>query len=269
MFSKILIANRGEIAVRVIRACKEMGIATVAVYSQADRDALHVQLADESVCVGPAAPSESYLAQERVLSAALITGAQAIHPGYGFLSENAHFARLCRKNGVVFIGPEADRMERLEDKAGLKALLRSTPLRPIPGTEALSSLEEALVSAEGIGYPVMLKACCGGGGRGIRVVASPEELRSILRTRPFDETFFTVRVRTAVASSVHSSVFADPPMPTLRGPVYEAVPLPVVSSHSAFDASDALAPFASRRRPPDADTPYHATVPEANDSKYS
>lgn len=177
MFSKILIANRGEIAVRIIRACKEMGIATVAVYSQADRDALHVQLADESVCVGPAAPSESYLAQERVLSAALITGAQAIHPGYGFLSENAGFARLCRKNGVVFIGPEADCMERLEDKAGLKALLRSTPLRPIPGTEALSSLEEALTSAEAIGYPVMLKACCGGGGRGIRVVPSPEELR--------------------------------------------------------------------------------------------
>jgi acetyl-CoA carboxylase biotin carboxylase subunit len=177
MFSKILIANRGEIAVRIIRACKEMGIATVAVCSEADRDTLHAALADECYCIGPAAAEDSYLNAQRILSAALVSGAQAIHPGYGFLSENARFARLCRKNGVVFIGPEADCMERLEDKAGLKTLLRTSPLRPIPGTEALSSPEEALSAAEGIGYPVMLKACCGGGGRGIRVVASPEELR--------------------------------------------------------------------------------------------
>ena len=117
MFSKILIANRGEIAVRIIRACKEMGVATVAVYSTADEDALHVALADESVCIGPALPLESYLNEERVISAALVTGAKAIHPGYGFLSENAHFASLCRKNGIAFIGPDSEDMERLSDKA--------------------------------------------------------------------------------------------------------------------------------------------------------
>ena len=115
MFSKILIANRGEIAVRVIRACKEMGIATVAIYSQADQDALHVALADESYCVGGASPADSYLNEERVISAALVSGAQAIHPGYGFLSENAHFAALCRKNGLVFIGPTPESMEQLSD----------------------------------------------------------------------------------------------------------------------------------------------------------
>jgi acetyl-CoA carboxylase biotin carboxylase subunit len=177
MFSKILIANRGEIAVRIIRACKEMGIATVAVCSELDREALHVALADEHYCIGAPAASESYLNESRVISAALVSGAQAIHPGYGFLSENAHFARACRRNGIVFIGPDADIMERVSDKAGIKRRLAGTALRPIPGTEALSSLEEALAAAERIGYPVMLKACMGGGGRGIRAVHEPEELR--------------------------------------------------------------------------------------------
>ena len=176
MFSKILIANRGEIAVRVIRACKEMGIASVAVYSEADRDALHVALADESFCIGPAAAEESYLRPERVLSAALVSGAQAVHPGYGFLSENARFARLCRRNGVAFIGPGADTMERVGDKAELKKLLAGSRLRPIPGTEALGSAEEALAAAEKLGFPVMLKARAGGGGRGIRRIETAEEL---------------------------------------------------------------------------------------------
>ena len=176
MFSKILIANRGEIAVRVIRACKEMGIASVAVYSEADRDALHAALADESFCIGPAAAEESYLKEDRVMSAALVSGAQAIHPGYGFLSENAHFARLCRQNGVAFIGPGADIMERVGDKAELKRLLAGSRLRPIPGTEALSSAEEALAAAEELGWPVMLKARSGGGGRGIRRLGTAEEL---------------------------------------------------------------------------------------------
>ena len=131
MFSKILIANRGEIAVRIIRACKEMGVATVAVYSTADEDALHVALADESVCIGPASPLESYLNEERVISAALVTGAKAIHPGYGFLSENAHFASLCRKNGIAFIGPDAEDMERLSDKAQIKELMQDAGLKSI------------------------------------------------------------------------------------------------------------------------------------------
>ena len=128
MFSKILIANRGEIAVRIIRACKEMGVSTVAVYSEEDKNALHVALADQSFCIGGAEASESYLKEERIVSAAMLAGAQAIHPGYGFLSENAHFARLCRQNGIVFIGPEADSMERLGDKAALKELAQEAGL---------------------------------------------------------------------------------------------------------------------------------------------
>lgn len=176
MFSKILIANRGEIAVRIIRACKEMGIATVAVYSAADKNALHVALADESYCIGAPEASESYLNENQIVSTALLSGAQAIHPGYGFLSENAHFARLCRKNGIVFIGPDPEGMERLSDKAVLKELIADTELSVIPGTKALPSVDEAKKEAAKIGYPVMLKACAGGGGRGIRLIRSEEEL---------------------------------------------------------------------------------------------
>lgn len=175
MFSKILIANRGEIAVRIIRACKEMGIATVAVYSEADRNDLHVALADQSFCIGASEASESYLQEKNIISTALLAGAQAIHPGYGFLSENAHFARVCRENGLVWIGPDPESMERLSDKATLKDWIRQTGLPVIPGTKALSSLEEAKQEAERMGYPVMLKACAGGGGRGIRRINSEEE----------------------------------------------------------------------------------------------
>ncbi|MBQ8831203.1 MAG: acetyl-CoA carboxylase biotin carboxylase subunit [Oscillospiraceae bacterium] len=176
MFSKILIANRGEIAVRIIRACKEMGVSTVAVYSEADKNALHVALADQSYCIGGPEASESYLNENQIISAAIMAGAQAIHPGYGFLSENAHFARLCRKNGLVFIGPDPESMERLSDKAVLKELIRSTGLTVIPGSKAVSSVNEARAAALCIGYPVMLKACAGGGGRGIRLIRSEDEL---------------------------------------------------------------------------------------------
>ena len=158
MFSKILIANRGEIAVRIIRACKEMGIASVAVYSEADANALHVALADESYCIGPAEAAGSYLHEERLISTAVLAGAQAIHPGYGFLSENAHFARLCRENGIVFIGPDPESMEQLSDKALLKEKIAETGLPVIPGTKAVSSAAEAKKQAEQLGYPVMLKA---------------------------------------------------------------------------------------------------------------
>ena len=178
MFSKILIANRGEIAVRIIRACKEMGIATVAVYSTADANALHVALADEAVCIGSPAPADSYLNEERIISAALATKAAAIHPGYGFLSENAHFAETCQKNGLVFIGPSADTMDRLSDKAQIKALMARAGLPTIPGTEVLGSLEKALTEADEIGYPVMLKARSGGGGRGIRQIDNADTLRA-------------------------------------------------------------------------------------------
>ncbi|MBD5459709.1 MAG: acetyl-CoA carboxylase biotin carboxylase subunit [Lachnospiraceae bacterium] len=193
MFSKILIANRGEIAVRIIRACKEMGVSTVAVYSQADKNALHVALADESYCIGSAEASESYLQEERIVSAAVLAGAQAVHPGYGFLSENAHFARLCRKNGLVFIGPGQSSMEALSDKAQTKKLMARAGLRVIPGTDALASGEEAKQAAAKIGYPVMLKACGGGGGRGIRRILGEEEM---------DEAFLQ-------ASAEAESVFGD------------------------------------------------------------
>ena len=176
MFSKILIANRGEIAVRIIRACKEMGISTVAVFSEADRDALHIQLADESYCIGKAPASDSYLNEERIISAALVSGAQAIHPGYGFLSENPHFAEMCKKYGILFIGPDADCMNKISDKAQMKKLMEETNLHPIPGTDVLKDLDDALKEAERIGYPVMLKACYGGGGRGIRQIDSAEDL---------------------------------------------------------------------------------------------
>lgn len=178
MFSKILIANRGEIAVRIIRACKEMGIESVAVYSEADADALHVALADESYCIGRANAADSYLNEERIVSTALVSGAQAIHPGYGFLSENAHFAELCKKNNLVFIGPSVENMKMLSDKAYIKRLMSDAGLNVIPGSEALSSVQEARLTAEKIGYPVMLKARSGGGGRGIRLVKSEKELET-------------------------------------------------------------------------------------------
>lgn len=178
MFSKILIANRGEIAVRIIRACKEMGIATVAIYAQSDEQALHVALADEAICIGRAKAADSYLNEERIISAALATGASAIHPGYGFLSENAHFAQNCRKNGIVFIGPTMENMERLSDKATIKALMAAAGLPSIPGTDVLDNLEDALAAAETVGYPMMLKARSGGGGRGIRLIEDADMLRS-------------------------------------------------------------------------------------------
>ena len=176
MFSKILIANRGEIAVRIIRACKEMGIATVAVYSEADIDALLVALADESFCIGRADAADSYLNEERIISTALVSNAQAIHPGYGFLSENAHFAELCEKNNLVFIGPTTENMKLLSDKEQIKNLMARAGLPIIPGSAILNTVQAAASAAEIIGYPVMLKARSGGGGRGIRLVRNASEL---------------------------------------------------------------------------------------------
>ena len=178
MFSKILIANRGEIAVRIIRACKEMGIATVAVYSQADADSLHVALADESYCIGRAEASDSYLNAERIVSAAMASGAKAIHPGYGFLSENPEFAELCRSNGVVFIGPAADSMRAVADKEALKRRLAAEGLPTIPGSKVVETVEQAREAAGQVGYPVMLKARSGGGGRGIRLVQDVAQLEA-------------------------------------------------------------------------------------------
>jgi propionyl-CoA carboxylase alpha chain len=176
MFRKILIANRGEIACRVIKTARRMGIATVAVYSQADRDALHVRLADEAVLLGPSPPAESYLAADRILAACRETGAEAVHPGYGFLSENAAFARRVAEAGIVFIGPEAEAIELMGDKIISKELAKKAGVSTIPGSAgAVESAEEAVAAAKEIGYPVMLKASSGGGGKGMRVVRNDAE----------------------------------------------------------------------------------------------
>ena len=177
MFSKILIANRGEIAVRIIRAARELGIATVAVYSEADRDALHVALADEAVCVGPARSTDSYLNMNQIISAAVVTGAQAIHPGFGFLSENSKFATMCEEVGIKFIGPSGAVMDLMGDKINARAQMIKAQVPVIPGSDGeVFTSEDALAIADQIGYPVMLKASAGGGGKGIRKVTSKEEL---------------------------------------------------------------------------------------------
>lgn len=177
MFEKLLIANRGEIAVRIIRAARELGIATVAVYSEADRDALHTMLADESICIGPARSTESYLNMNNIISAAIVTGAQAIHPGFGFLSENSKFATLCEEVGIKFIGPSAKVMDTMGDKINARAEMIRAQVPVIPGSDGeVYTAEDALAIAEGIGYPVMLKASAGGGGKGIRKVERAEDL---------------------------------------------------------------------------------------------
>ena len=182
MFTKLLVANRGEIAVRIIRACKEMGIRTVAVYSKADAESIHVALADEAICIGEAAAKDSYLNQERILSAAIASKAQAIHPGYGFLAENAAFAKLCRKHGIAFVGPSGELIERMGDKDAARRLMQQSGVPTIPGTEILESAEAAKAAAEKIGYPVMLKASAGGGGKGIRLVRTPGEIEQAFNT---------------------------------------------------------------------------------------
>lgn len=182
MFTKLLIANRGEIAVRIIRACKEMGIRTVAVYSKADADSLHVALADEAICIGEAPSRDSYLNMERILSAAIASKAQAIHPGYGFLAENAEFAKLCRKYGVAFVGPSGELIERMGDKDAARRAMQEAGVPTIPGTGILETAEDAAREAKKIGYPVMLKASAGGGGKGIRLVHTEEELAHAFET---------------------------------------------------------------------------------------
>ena len=183
MFRKVLIANRGEIAVRIIRACRELGIVPVAVYSEADAASLHVRMADEAVCIGPAASAQSYLNIEAVVAAAKATGAEAVHPGYGFLAENASFARAVTDAGLAFIGPPAAAMEIMGSKTSARRAAVDAGVPIVPGTvEALSSFEEAGNTADKFGYPVMLKAAAGGGGKGMRLVADAQELRSAFET---------------------------------------------------------------------------------------
>ncbi|GHV96829.1 acetyl-CoA carboxylase biotin carboxylase subunit [Lactobacillus nasalidis] len=181
MFDKVLVANRGEAAVRIIRTLKEMGIKSVAIYSVADRDSLHVQLADEAVCVGSSRPSDSYLNIKNIIAAATGTGAQAIHPGYGFLSESAEFAELCRACGLTFIGPRPETIDQMGNKEHARQLMIKNKVPVTPGSQDfISSAEEAAGIAEAVGYPVLLKAAAGGGGKGIRQVSRPEDMAAAL-----------------------------------------------------------------------------------------
>ncbi|QXE19203.1 acetyl-CoA carboxylase biotin carboxylase subunit [Clostridium sp. 001] len=177
MFNKILIANRGEIAVRIIRACREMGIETVAVYSEVDRDALHTQMADEAICIGPASPKESYLNVQNIISATVLSGAQAIHPGFGFLSENSKFASICQQCNITFIGPTPECIDNMGNKSNARDIMGKAGVPIVPGSDgAIKTNEELLETARKIGYPVMIKASAGGGGRGIRVVYDESEI---------------------------------------------------------------------------------------------
>jgi acetyl-CoA carboxylase biotin carboxylase subunit len=197
---KILIANRGEIALRVIRACKEMGIRTVAVHSTADADSLHVKLADEDVCIGPPPGKKSYLDMVQILSAAVLTGADAVHPGYGFLSENARFAELVGKTGMKFIGPSPEAISRMGDKSEAKDAMRAAGVPTIPGSDGpVKDLESARKWAKTIGFPMIVKAVAGGGGRGMRVVRDAKEL----------ETQFPVAVAEALACFGNGSVYME------------------------------------------------------------
>ena len=191
MFKKILIANRGEIALRVIRTCKEMGISTVAVYSSADEDSLHVKFADEAVCIGPPSSTLSYLNMPNIIAAAEITNADAIHPGYGFLSENATFSEMCRDHGIKFIGASPEMIEGMGDKSNAKATMIAAGVPCVPGSEGLlKDVKEGKKIAKEIGYPVMLKATAGGGGRGMRLIWKDEE---------FDDAWTSARTESKAA----------------------------------------------------------------------
>lgn len=177
MFNKILIANRGEIAVRIIRACREMGIATVAVYSEADKDALHAQMADEAICIGPASPKDSYLNVQNIISATVLSGAQAIHPGFGFLSENSKFAKICKECNITFIGPDPECIDNMGNKSNARDIMIKAGIPIVPGSKgAIENEEDLLKTAAHIGYPVMIKASAGGGGRGIRIVYEEKDI---------------------------------------------------------------------------------------------
>ena len=177
--NKILIANRGEIAVRIIRACKEMNIKTVAVYSEADKDSLHTRLADEAICIGPANSNKSYLNYKNIIEAAYITGADSIHPGFGFLSENSQFAKICEESNIKFIGPSFEIIKLMGNKSNAKELMEKAGVPVVPGSKgSIKSINDAKKTANEIGYPIMLKAAAGGGGKGIRVVNEESELEN-------------------------------------------------------------------------------------------
>ncbi len=215
MFNKVLVANRGAIACRIIRTLHGMGIASVAVYSEADRDSRHVLDADEAVLVGPGAPAQSYLAVEKILAAAEQTGAQAVHPGYGFLSENIEFARACAARGIAFIGPRVPQIESFALKHTARAIAQQCGMPLLPGTGVLSGLEEALAEADKLGFPVMLKSSAGGGGIGMRACYAPDQLRdayeSVVRLsqNSFRDGSVFLEKFVARAKHVEAQIFGD------------------------------------------------------------
>ncbi|TAN40814.1 MAG: acetyl-CoA carboxylase biotin carboxylase subunit [Nitrospirae bacterium] len=207
LFKKVLIANRGEVAVRIIRACKELGIRTVAIYSDVDRDAMHTKLADESVCVGPAASAQSYNNIPSILSSAEITDSEAIHPGYGFLSENAHFAEACATSGITFIGPSPESMKLGGDKAKARQVMKRRGVPVVPGSDGpVVSEETAMKIAKKIGFPVIIKASAGGGGKGMRIVTSEEEL----------EKFYFMAQREALTAFGNGELYVEKYIPEMR-----------------------------------------------------
>ncbi|HSR42690.1 MAG TPA: biotin carboxylase N-terminal domain-containing protein, partial [Longimicrobiales bacterium] len=180
MLESLLIANRGEIALRIIRACHELGVRTVAVYSEADRESLHVRFADEDVCIGPAPARESYLNIPRIIAAAEVTGAEAIHPGYGFLAENAEFAEICERSGITFIGPTAEQIRAMGDKATARRTMMDVGVPTVPGSEGIiHDVDEARGVAGEIGFPIMIKASAGGGGKGMRIATDPDDFERL------------------------------------------------------------------------------------------
>lgn len=200
MFEKILIANRGEVALRIIRACREMGVSTVAIYSEADRDSLHTRMADEAVCVGPPPSAQSYLNMANIISAAVTTGAQAVHPGYGFLAENAAFARAIEDSGLVFIGPSPEAIERMGDKSVARETMMAAGVPCVPGSKgSVETAAEALIFADEVGFPVLIKASAGGGGKGMRVAESAEVL----------EANFTAAKTEAAAAFGNDAVYVE------------------------------------------------------------
>ncbi|MCG7406305.1 acetyl-CoA carboxylase biotin carboxylase subunit [Paenibacillus sp. ACRRX] len=257
-FQKVLVANRGEIAVRIIRACRELGITTVAVYSEADRDALHVRLADEAYCIGPTASKDSYLNFTNLMSVATLTECDAVHPGYGFLAENADFAEICSSCGITFIGPSADAIERMGDKAVAKQTMKDAGVPVIPGSDGLvEDIEDAIMIARDIGYPVIIKATAGGGGKGIRIADDESSLLKQMKTAQQEaekafgnsgvylEKFLTgmKHVEIQIVADKHGNVVhlgeRDCSVQRRRQKLVEEAPCPVLSEETRNQMGDA------------------------------
>ncbi len=264
MFNKVLVANRGEIAVRIIRACRELGVETVAIYSECDKDALHTQLADEAICVGPAKAADSYLNMTNIISAAVMSGAKAVHPGFGFLSENSKFARMCAECGLKFIGPAPEAIEKMGDKAMARETMKNAGVPIVPGSDGpVETMEEALSEAERIGFPLLVKASSGGGGRGMRIIRSKDEVESLVSAAKMeakaafgDDTVYMERfvenpkhIEFQILADQHGSVVhlgeRDCSMQRRNQKVIEEAPSPTLSAEIRMKMGEAAVKAAS------------------------